>query len=106
MLGYDPLASRIAIVNLESIKGDVKLLARAVAVTTRLDTDGDLFSPLTSLMVVVDPEPPYESQDSVEAKKNAMIDSVLDSLSPPLRSDAMRNDLGADSARPPLASGV
>ena len=96
MLGYDPLASRIAIVNLESIKGDVKLLARAVAVP-RLDTDGDrysrLFSPLTSLMVVVDPEPPYESPDSVEAKKNEMIDSVLNSLPPPLRSDAMRNDL-------------
>ena len=96
ILGYDPLASRIAIVNLKSIKGDVKLLARVVAVP-RLDTDGDrysrLFSPLTSLMVVVDPEPPYESPDSVEAKRNEMIDSVLDSLPPPLRSDAMRNEL-------------
>ena len=96
MLGYDPMASRIAIVNLESIKGDVKLLARAVAVP-RLDTDGDrysrLFSPLTSLMVVVDPEPPYESPKRVEAKQNEMIDSVLSSLPPSLRSDAMRNDL-------------
>ena len=96
MLGYDPLASGIEIVNLESIKGDVKLLARAVAVP-RLDTDGDrysrLFSPLTSLMVVVDPEKPYESPDSAEAKKNEMINSVLDSLPPSLRSDAMRNDL-------------
>ena len=44
-------------------------------------------------MVVVDPEPPYESPDSVEAKKNEMIDSVLNSLPPSLRSDAMRNDL-------------
>ena len=53
MLGYDPAASRIEVVNLEGINGDVKLLARAVAVP-RLDTDGDrysiLFSPLTSLM--------------------------------------------------------
>ena len=96
MLGYDPLASRIQIVNLESIKGDVKLLARSVAVP-RLDTDGDhysrLFSPLTSLMVVVDPEPPYESADRVEAKKSEMIQSVLNSLPPSLRSDKMRSDL-------------
>ena len=96
MLGYDPAASRIEVVNLEGIKGDVKLLARALAVP-RLNTDGDryssLFSPLTSLMVVVDPEPPYESPDSVEAKKNEMIDSVLNSLPPSLQSDAMRNDL-------------
>ena len=96
MLGYDPVASRIAIVNLESIKGDVKLLARAVAVP-RLDTDGDrysrLFAPLTSLVVVVDPEPPYETPSRVEAKQNEMIDSVLNSLPPSLRSDAIRNDL-------------
>lgn len=96
MLGYDPVASRIEIVNLESITGDVKLLARAVAVP-RLDTDGDrcsrLFAPLTSLMVVVDPERPYESTASAEAKKNEMIDSVLNSLPPPLRSEAMRNEL-------------
>ena len=96
MLGYDPVASRIEVVNMEGIHGDVRLLARALA-APRLDTDGDryssLFSPLTSLMVVVDPEPPYESPESVEAKKNEMIDSVLNSLPPSLRSDAMRNDL-------------
>ncbi len=96
MLGHDPLASRITIVNLESIKGDVKLLARAVAVP-RLDIDGDrysrLFSPLTSLMVVVDPESPYESPDNVEAKKNEMVDSVLGSLAPPHRNEAMRDEI-------------
>lgn len=96
MLGYDPLASRIRIVNLQSIKGDVKLLARAVAVP-RLGIDGDryspLFSPLTALMVVVDPEPPYQSPDNVEAKKKEMIDSVLDSLAPPHRNDAIRSEL-------------
>ena len=98
MLGYDPVASRIEVVNMEGINGDVRLLARALAVP-RLNTDGEryssLFSPLTSLMVVVDPEPPYESPDSVEAKKNEMIDSVLHSLPPSLRSDAMRDDLAS-----------
>ena len=96
MMGYDPLASQIAIVSLDGIKADVKFLARAVAVP-RLESDGDryarLFSPLTSLMIVVDPEPPYESDESEETVKAAMIDSILGSLSPPLRSDAMRNDL-------------
>ena len=43
----------------------------------------------------MDPEPPYESRDSVEAKKNELIDSVLNSLPPSLRSDAMRNDLAS-----------
>ena len=96
MLGNDPPASRIVIVNLEGIQADVKLLARAVAVP-RLDSDGDsysrLLSPLTHLMVVVDPETPYERPDSVEAKKNEVIESVLNSLAPPHRIDAMRNDL-------------
>ena len=96
MLGYDPSASRIMIVNLEGIKGDVKLLARAIAVP-RLDIDGDhyssLISPLTTLMVIVDPEKPYESSHSAEVKRKEMIDSVLNSMPPPLRNDAMRNDL-------------
>ncbi len=96
MLGYDPSASRITIVNLEGIKGDLRLLARSVAVP-RLDSDGDrysrLFSPLTSLMVVVDPEPPFESSEGVEAKKNQMIDSVWNSLPPALQSDARRREL-------------
>ena len=96
MFGHDPSASRIRFVNLEGIKGDIRLLARAVAVP-RLDIDGgrnsSLFSPLTSLMVVVDPERPYETPDSAEVKKNEMIDSVLNSLPPSLRSDAMRGDL-------------
>ncbi len=96
MLGNDPLASRIVIVNMEGIQADVKLLARAVAVP-RLDSDGDsysrLLSPLTHLMVVVDPETPYERPDSVEAKKNEVIESVLNSLAPPHQVDSMRNDL-------------
>ncbi|MDE0614953.1 MAG: hypothetical protein OXI32_11135 [bacterium] len=96
IFGYDPVASRIEVVNLESITGDVKLLARAVAVP-RLDTDGDrysrLFSPLTSLMVVVDPEKPYESSNRAEAKQNEMIESVINSLPPSLQTDAIRNDL-------------
>ena len=96
MFGYDPSASRIGFVNLEGIHGDLKLLARAVAVP-RLDIEGgryiNLFSPLTTLMVVVDPEVPFESPNSAEVKKNEMIESVLNSLLPSLRSDAMRNDL-------------
>ena len=99
MMGYDPSASRISVTNLKSVRGDVKLLARAVAVP-RLDSSLDradsyarLFSPLTSLMVVVDPEGPYKSHDGAEAEKKKMVESVLSSLPLPLRTDAMRNDL-------------
>ena len=96
MMGYDPLASRISVVNMRSVDGDVKLLARAVAVP-RLSPSGDryadLLSPLTSLMVVVDPEGPYESHEGAEAEKGKMVESVLSSLPAPLRTDAMRNDL-------------
>ena len=99
MMGYDPLASLISVVNMRSVDGDVKLLARAVAVP-RLDPGADrsdrsirLFSPLTSLMVVVDPEGPYEIHEGAEAEKGKMVESVLSSLPLPLRTDAMRNDL-------------
>ena len=96
MMGHDPPASRIVIVNLESIKGNVKLLARAVSVP-QLVTDRHgyacLLSPLTSLMVAVDPESSYASPESEETVKASMIDSVLRSLPPPLRSDGMQDDL-------------
>lgn len=99
MMGYDPSASRIAVVNLKSVEGDVKLLARAVAVP-RLDPGTDhsdryapLFSPLTSLMVVVDPEGSYKCHESAEAVRDEMVESVLGSLPSPLRTDAIRNDL-------------
>jgi len=96
MMGYDPLASRISVVNMKSVYSDVTFLARAVAVP-RLNPAGDryadLLSPLTSLMVVVDPEGPYESHEGAEAEKGKMVESVLRSLPAPLRTDAMRNDL-------------
>ena len=96
MMGYDPLASRISVVNMKSVNSDVTFLARAVAVP-RLSPTGDrhadLLSPLTSLMVVVDPEGPYKSHEGAEAEKGKMVESVLRSLPAPLQTDAMRNDL-------------
>ena len=99
LMGYDPPGSRISVVNLKGVWGDVALLARAVAVP-RLDPDADgsdryahLLSPLTTLMVVVDPEGRYKSHEEAEAKKDEMVESVLSSLPSPLRTDAMRSDL-------------
>ena len=99
LMGYDPPGSRISVVNLKGVWGDVALLARAVAVP-QLDPGADgsdryarLLSPLTSLMVVVDPERPYKSHEEAEAKKDEMVESVLSSLPLPLRTDAMQNDL-------------
>ena len=96
MMGYDPLASRISVVNMKSVNSDVTFLARAVAVPQlgpAGDRYADLLSPLTSLMVVVDPEGPYKNHEGAEAEKGKMVESVLSSLPAPLRTDAMRDDL-------------
>ena len=96
LIGLELPSSDIAVVNLKGVEGDVNLLARAVAVP-HLDPDGHrgarLLSPLTSLMIVTDPEGRYKDSQSRTDVRTSMIDSVIDSLPMRLRTDAMRSDL-------------
>ena len=96
MAGVDHLSSRIAVVNLKGVRGDVNLLARAVAVP-HVDLDGDhgalLLSPLTSLMVVADPEDKYKTLEARESVHAGMIKSVVESLPTSLQTAPMRADL-------------
>ena len=97
LVGFGALSPWITLVDLEGVGGDVNLLARAVAVP-RLDPDGyrgaRIISPLAALLVVVDPEGRRYGTDAARDKTLiGMIDHVLKSLPPILRTDAMRRDL-------------
>ena len=96
LAGYDETSPEIAVVNLKGVGGDVQLLARSVAVP-HLDLDGfrgaRLLSPLTALIVVVDPEKDYETSDRRTDVRDSMIDDVMSSMPATIRSDAMRRDL-------------
>jgi hypothetical protein len=95
-LGLDPSSELIRLVNLQSVDGDVRLLARAVA-TPRLDPAGHrgarVLSPLTALVVAVDPEKKYATVAQQVQQRDGMIDTVLRSLPKSLRAPAMRSDL-------------
>lgn len=95
-VGFSRSSWRIAVVNLDGVGGDMNLLARAVAVP-HLDPDGHsgarILSPLTALMVVVDPEGKYQTHRDRESVRTRMIQSVVDSLPTPLRTDSMRSNL-------------
>ncbi|HVF05994.1 MAG TPA: hypothetical protein VNA20_14220 [Frankiaceae bacterium] len=97
VLGIDPHSDLVRLVNLHSVDGDVRLLARAVA-TPRLDPAGHrgarLLSPLTGLIIAVDPEKKYATSVQQAQQRDGMIDSVLRSLPKSLRTPAMRADLG------------
>lgn len=96
LAGFERLSPWVSVVDLEGVGGDVKLLARAVAVP-RLDPEGHhgarVVSPLTALVVVTDPEGKYSDDDSRVRALDAMKDAVIKSLPKALRTSAMRRDL-------------
>ncbi|MGI9659116.1 MAG: hypothetical protein ACR2OD_09420, partial [Gaiellaceae bacterium] len=96
LAGFDRLSTRISVVNRKSVDGDVRLLARALAVP-HADPDGysgaRVLSPLTALIVVSDPEKRFATESKRATLKEEMIASVLETLPPQLRSDAMERDL-------------
>ncbi len=93
---FDRLSSRISVVNRRSVDGDVRLLARALAVP-HADSDGHrgarVLSPLTALIVVSDPEKQFETQARRQDRKRVMITSVRDTLPWDLRRAAVERDL-------------
>ena len=95
-VGLPTSSELIRLVNLQSVDGDVRLLARAVA-TPRLDPEGHrgarVLSPLTALVVAVDPEKKYATPAQQTQQREGMIETVLRSLPKSLRTPAMRSDL-------------
>ena len=105
LAGFDATSPEISIVNLKSINGDVKLLARSIAVPlldparhelmdSREYTGVRLLSPLTSLIVIVDPEGNYKTAGSRGKVQREMIDEIMSSMLEENRSELMRSDLG------------
>lgn len=96
LLGIPPEAGFYEVVNLRSIDGDVRLLARSRAVP-RVDPDGlvgaRLLRSLTTLVVIVDPEHGYSTRDEREDKRRTMVDEVMSALHPALQTGEMRGDL-------------
>jgi hypothetical protein len=78
------------------VDGDVKLLARSVAVP-RLDPDGHvgarILSPLTALFVVTDPEGKYATEHSRSQVRMQIIKDVLKTLPASLRTPVMTDEL-------------
>ena len=88
----DPGHLRIEIVLLQGNQRDVTLLARAVA-APELDADAPRYArltvPLTTLLVMVDAEHDYETEEQTLAKHGAMVESIWESLPRRLQSSDM-----------------
>ena len=87
---------RIEIVPLQGNQRDVTLLARAVA-APEIDADAPRYArvtvPITTLLVMVDAEHNYETEDKARAKHDAMVASIWESLPRRLQSPEMRQML-------------
>ncbi len=85
----DPGHLRIEIIPLQGNQRDVTLLARAVA-APELDADAPRHArvtvPLTTLLIMVDAEHDYETEDKTRAKHGAMVASIWESLQSRLQS--------------------
>lgn len=96
LLGIPAASGFYEIVNLKSVDGDVRLLARSRAVP-RLDPQGHVgarvLRPLTALVVIADPEHVYSTAKGREGQKQAMVDEVMASLESGLNTPDMRRDL-------------
>lgn len=96
LFGISENSGLIQIVNRESIKGNIRLLARAFAVP-RLDPDGyrgfRLRSHATGLFLPVDPEGPSKTPADRETQRQTMIEEILRSVPHVLRTTALRDDL-------------
>ena len=96
LMGMDERQGTIQLVNLKSVDGDVRLLARAVAVP-RIDPEGRrgarVLRPLTALMIAVDQENAYATPAGCEKVKQSVVEELLSSLPPTIRTQQMRADL-------------
>ena len=95
LMGLDEYQGSIQFVNLKSVDGDVRLLARAIAVP-RVDIgqhDASLLRPLTALIIAVDEEKKYATADGRQQLEHAVVDEILTSLPHSLRTTLMRSDL-------------
>ena len=96
LMGMEAGQGRIQLVSLKGVDGDVRLLARAVAVP-RLDPDGHfgarILQSLTALVVVVDPEKGYATDAACERKRQGIVDEIYTSVPEIVRTPTLRGDL-------------
>jgi hypothetical protein len=95
-IGVDDRSGLIDLVDLHGVDGDVRLLARAVAVP-RLDPEGHLgariLAPLTALVIAVDPEGRYQTPEKCSQIRERLVAEVLGALPRTLRTPAIEADL-------------
>lgn len=95
-MGLDDLQGLIHVVNLKAVNGDVRLLARGVAVP-HVDPDGLLgarvLRRLTGLVVAVDPEGRYRTDADCERERQSIVDELLSSVPEAIRTDKTRSQL-------------
>jgi hypothetical protein len=95
-MGFDERLGLVQLVNLKSVDGDVRLLARAVAVP-QIDPDGyrgaRVLRRLTGLVVAVDQEKQYVSDKACERVRQSIVDEIFTSLPKSVRTPTMRSQL-------------
>lgn len=96
MMGVNESAGLIQLVDLRGVDGDIRLLARSVAVP-RLDTEGPIkgriLRPLTALFVAADGEHGYATKEQCERKRQEVVDELMTCLPKLYRTTGMRKDL-------------
>jgi hypothetical protein len=97
LVGHEHQSTWVSVVDLGGVDGDVRLLARSVAVP-RLDPEGlggaRIVAPLTALMVAADPEGRnFGSTEARERILREMKESIVQSLPATLRVEPLRRDL-------------
>ncbi|MDE0268647.1 MAG: hypothetical protein OXI96_06385 [Acidimicrobiaceae bacterium] len=86
----------VKFVNLKSVSGDPKLVARSIAIPEVHPDHGDAFlllRPLTAFVVVVDPESRYSTPQKVEKQHKQVVDSIIESLPDEFRTRVRRSDI-------------
>ena len=96
MLGVEPGDGLVDVLNLKSVDGDVRLVARSVAVP-KLDPQGHVgarvLRPLTALFVAIDPEKRYSTAAGIETQRQGIISEILKALPATVRTETLRKEL-------------
>lgn len=96
LFGVGPTSGLVQLINLRNVDGDVALVARSVAVP-RLHPEHPnralLLRPLAALMIAVDPEGNYRTQEHVERQYRKVVDGILQAVPQGFDIDIIRSQV-------------
>ena len=96
LFGVGPSSGLVQLINLKNVNGDVELVARSVAVPRLHPEHPDsalLLQPLAALMIVVDPEGNYRTQEHVERQYRKVVEGILQALPRGFHADVIRSQI-------------